>query len=76
MLAFNLVVLGVYKVEETIKEKFVANAIQVEMQLRHFYTARHVAKAANVTVVYRIKHGIIDTNMVYSFHFIQLVRFF
>ncbi len=31
MLWFNLVVLGVYRVEETIKEEFVANAIQVEM---------------------------------------------
>jgi hypothetical protein len=31
VLWFNLVVLGVYRVEETIKEEFVANAIQVEM---------------------------------------------
>ncbi len=57
-------VLGVYKVEETIKEEFVANAIQVEMQLRHFYTVRHVAAA------YQTKHRIIDINMVYGFHFI------
>jgi hypothetical protein len=28
---FNLVVLGVYRVEEITKEKFVANAIQVEV---------------------------------------------
>jgi hypothetical protein len=31
VLRFNLVVLGVYRVEETTKEEFVANAIQVEM---------------------------------------------
>ncbi len=31
MLGFNLVVLGVYRVEEITKEEFVANAIQVEM---------------------------------------------
>jgi hypothetical protein len=29
--------LGVYRVEETTKEKFVANAVQVEMQRQHFY---------------------------------------
>jgi len=31
VLRFNLVVLGVYRVEETIKEEFVANAVWVEM---------------------------------------------
>jgi len=41
----------------------VANAVQVEMQRRHFYTARHVAKVANAVVAYRAKHGIVDTNM-------------
>ncbi len=64
MLGFNLEVLGVYGVEETTKEEFVANAIQVEMQHRHFYTARHAARATNAAVAYRTKHGIIDTNMV------------
>ncbi len=64
MLGFNLVVLGVYRVEETTKEEFVTNAVQVEMQCRHFYTVRHVARAANATVVYRTKHEIIDTDMV------------
>jgi hypothetical protein len=29
-----LVVFGVYRVEETTKEKFVTNAVQVEMQRR------------------------------------------
>ncbi len=42
--------LGVYKVEETTKEKFVANAVQVEMQHCHFYILRHVVKATNATV--------------------------
>jgi hypothetical protein len=44
--------LGVYRVEETIKEKFVANAVQVEMQHHHFYTFRHASKAANATSTY------------------------
>jgi hypothetical protein len=56
--------LDVYRVEETTKEKFVANAVQVEMQCRHFYTLRHASKAANAIVAYRAKHGIVDTNMV------------
>jgi hypothetical protein len=56
--------LGVYRVEETIKDDFVANAIQVEMQCRHFYITCHAARAANVVVTYRTKHKIIDTNMV------------
>jgi hypothetical protein len=41
----------------------VAIAVQVEMQRRHLYTARHAAKAANVAVAYRANHGIIDTDM-------------
>ncbi len=40
-----------------------AIAVQVEMQLRHLYTARHAAKAANAIAAYRAKHGIVDTNM-------------
>jgi len=30
------VVLGVYRVEETTKEEFVTNAVQVDMQRRNF----------------------------------------
>jgi hypothetical protein len=56
--------LGVYKVEEITKEKFVANAIQVEMQCCHFYTIRHAIKATNAVIAYQTKHGIINTNMV------------
>jgi hypothetical protein len=56
--------LGVYRVEETTKEKFVANVVQVEMQRRHFYTFCHASKAANVAVAYRAKHKIIDNDMV------------
>jgi hypothetical protein len=44
--------LGVYRVEETIKEEFVANVVQVEMQCHHFYTARHETRAANATIAY------------------------
>jgi hypothetical protein len=55
--------LGVYKVHDQTKEEFVANAIQVEMQCRHFYTAHHVAKAANATATYRAEHEIVDTDM-------------
>jgi len=44
--------LGVYKVQETTKEEFATNAIQVEMQHRHFYTTRHAARVANATTTY------------------------
>jgi hypothetical protein len=39
--------LGVYKVQETTKEEFVTNAVQVEMHIVH-----HVAKATNATAAY------------------------
>jgi hypothetical protein len=64
VLGFNLVVLGVYRVEETTKEEFIANVVQVEMQHRHFYIARHATRAANATVAYLTKHEIIDIDMV------------
>jgi hypothetical protein len=56
--------LGVYRVQETTKEEFVANAIQVEMQHRHFYTTHHATRVANATTTYRAKHGVINTNMI------------
>jgi len=55
--------LGVYKVQDQTKEELVANAVQVEMQCRHFYIACHATKAANATAAYRAKHGIVDTDM-------------
>jgi len=55
--------LGVYKVQDQTKEEFVANAVQVEMQHRHFYIAHHAAKATNATTAYRAKHRIVDTDM-------------
>jgi hypothetical protein len=55
--------LGVYRVQDQTQEEFVTNAIQVEMQRRHFYTARHVTKVANATAAYRAKHGIVDIDM-------------
>jgi hypothetical protein len=64
VLRFNLVVFGCYRVKETTKEEFVANAIQVEMQHHHFYIICHVAKAANATVTYRTNHRIVNLNMV------------
>jgi hypothetical protein len=39
----------------------VPTAVQVEMQRRHLYIARHAAKAANAAAAYRAKHGIVDT---------------
>jgi hypothetical protein len=39
-------------VEETIKEEFVANVIQVEMQHRHFYIVCHATRVANATTTY------------------------
>jgi hypothetical protein len=62
--------LGVYKVQETTKEEFVANVVHVEMQCRHLYTTRHAARVANAIVVYRAKHEIIHNDMVYGFHFL------
>jgi hypothetical protein len=44
--------LGVYKVKETTKEEFVANAVQVEMQHHHFYIIHHAARATNATTTY------------------------
>jgi hypothetical protein len=55
--------LGVCRVQDQTKAQFVTNAVQVEMQHRHLYTAHHAAKAANATVAYRTKHGIVDTDM-------------
>jgi hypothetical protein len=55
--------LGVYWVQDQIKAQFVANAIHVDMQRRHFYTAHHVAKAANAVVAYQVKHEIVDIDM-------------
>jgi hypothetical protein len=55
--------LGVYRVQDQTKAQFVTNAVQVEMQCRHIYTAHHAAKVVNATVAYRAKHGIVDTNM-------------
>jgi hypothetical protein len=56
--------LGVYRVEETTKEKFVPNVVQVEMQRCHFYTLCHASKAANAATIYQAKHGIVDTDLV------------
>jgi hypothetical protein len=64
VLGFNLVVLGVYRFKETIKEEFVANAVHVEMQCCHFYIARHVARFANPIAAYQMKHKIVDLDMV------------
>jgi hypothetical protein len=44
--------LGVYKVEETTKEEFVTNVVQVEMQGRHFYITCHATKVVSATIVY------------------------
>jgi len=56
--------LGVYRVQDKTKEEFVANVVQVEMQRRHFYTARHAAMVVNATAKYRAKHRIVDIDMV------------
>jgi hypothetical protein len=55
--------LGVYRVQDQTQEEFVANAVQVKMQRCHLYTTRHATKAANATAAYRVKHGIVDTDM-------------
>jgi hypothetical protein len=40
------------------------------MQCQHLYNVRHAARAVNATATYRAKHGIVDNDMVYAFHFI------
>ncbi len=55
--------MDVYKVEKATKEEFVINAVQVEMQHRHFYITHHAARAINATTAYQITHGIVDINM-------------
>jgi hypothetical protein len=52
VLGFNLVVLDVYKVQETTKEKFVANIVQVEIQHCHLYITCHAIRVANATTTY------------------------
>jgi hypothetical protein len=44
--------LGVYKVQGITKEKFVANAVEIEMQHCHLYITRHATKAAIIEVTY------------------------
>ncbi len=70
MLRFNLVVLGVYRVQGTTKEECVPNVVHVEMKCHHLYIVHDAIKATNVAVVYRTKHDIVDNDMVYGFHFI------
>ncbi len=55
--------MGVYRVQGQTQEEFVAAIVQVEMQRRHLYTARHAAKATNAAIAYRVKHEIVDTDM-------------
>ncbi len=55
--------MGVYKVQGTTKEGFIANVIQVEMQCYHLYTSHHVVKASKA-ITYRMKHEIVDNDMV------------
>jgi len=56
--------LGVYRVEGTIKEEFVANAIQTEMQRYHMYIFHHATKVTNAATSYQTKHEIINNDMV------------
>jgi hypothetical protein len=55
--------LGVYRVQDQTKAQFVANAVHVEMQRRHLYTAHHATKVANVAAAYQAKHEIINIDM-------------
>jgi hypothetical protein len=56
--------LGVYRVHETIKEKFVANAVLVKMQRHHLYIIPHATRVANATTAYQVKHRIVDNDIV------------
>jgi hypothetical protein len=56
--------LGVYKVQEIIKENFVTNVVHVEMERHHLYIACHVIRVANVVATYWAKHEIVHNDMV------------
>jgi hypothetical protein len=57
-------VFGVYKVQGTTKEEFVANVVQAEMQRCHLYTVNHVTRATNAVTFYQAKHDIVDNDMI------------
>ncbi len=56
--------MGVYKVQGTTKEEFVANVVHVEMQRYHLYITRNATKATNAIVAYWTKHDIVNNDMV------------
>jgi hypothetical protein len=56
--------LGVYRVQGTTKEKFDANAIQVDIQYYHIYIVPHATRVVNVTTAYQAKHKIVNNDMV------------
>ncbi len=76
VLRFHLVVLGVYRVQGIIKEEFVANVVQVEMQCYHLYIVSHVTSGTNAAAFYETKHKIVNNDMIQGFHFIQSAKFF
>jgi len=47
--------LGVYKVQGTTKEVFVANVVKAEMQRYHLYITHHAIRATNVVASCRTK---------------------
>ncbi len=47
-----------------IKEEFVANVVQAEMQRCDLYIARHATRATNATTFYQAKHEIVDNDLV------------
>jgi len=55
---------GVYKVQNIIKEEFVTNVLQVEMQCRHLYIVCHATRVTIVAAAYQAKHEILHNDMV------------
>jgi hypothetical protein len=47
-----------------IKEEFVTNVVQAEMQRCHLYIIRHATRATNATTSYQTKHEIIYNDII------------
>ncbi len=62
--------MGVCTIQGTIKEEFVVNVVETEMQHYHLYIVRPATRATNAIASYRTKHEIVNNDMVEGFHFI------
>jgi hypothetical protein len=54
-----------------IKEEFVTNVFQIEMQRHHLYTICHVTRATNVVATYQTKHEIVNNDIGFPLYIIS-----